>query len=71
MPTVARTDRRLFSSDVSMPSTYTLPPVGSRMALKCLASVLLPEPLCPSTATNEPRAISSERSPSVGRSSPG
>ena len=46
-------------------------PVGSRMALKCLASVLLPEPLCPSTATNEPRAISSERSPSVGRSSPG
>ena len=33
----------------------TLPPLGSRMALKCLARVDLPQPLWPSTATKLPR----------------
>ena len=58
MPTVRRMSSSRSSSAVSMPSTYTVPPVGRRMALKCLARVDLPEPLCPSTATKEPGSIS-------------
>ncbi len=42
MPTVRRMSSSLSSSAVSMPSTYTLPPVGSSMALKCLARVDFP-----------------------------
>ena len=37
-----------------IPSTSTVPASGSRMALKCFARVLLPQPLAPSTATNSP-----------------
>ena len=42
------------SSAVSMPSTNTLPSVGKSNALRCFASVDLPLPLCPTTATNSP-----------------
>ena len=54
MPTRRRMSSRSSSSQVSMPSTYTLPDVGRRMALKCLARVDFPDPLWPSTATNSP-----------------
>ena len=39
-------------------STSTVPASGSRMALKCFASVDLPQPFAPSTATNSPRRMS-------------
>ena len=58
MPTVRRMSSSLSSSAVSIPSTYTLPPVGSRMAFMCLARVDLPLPLWPRTATKEPSSMS-------------
>ena len=42
------------SSRVSIPSTYTAPPLGSSTAFMCLARVDLPEPLWPSTTTKVP-----------------
>ena len=57
MPTRRRMSSSRSSSAVSMPSTYTLPSVGSRMALKCLARVDLPEPLWPRMATKEPGSM--------------
>ena len=45
MPTVRRTSSSRASSAVSIPSTYTLPPEGSRMAFMCLARVDFPLPL--------------------------
>ena len=71
MPTVRRTSRSRASSEVSMPSTYTLPEVGSSMAFMSFASVDLPEPLCPSTATKLPSAISRSSPCRVSASSPG
>ena len=53
-PTRRRISNFKSSSSVSMPSTYTLPPLGRSIALKCFAMVDLPEPLCPSSATNSP-----------------
>ena len=35
----------LFSSDVSSPSTYTLPLSGNSIALRCFATVDFPHPL--------------------------
>ena len=43
-----------------------VPACGSRMALKCLASVDLPHPFAPNTATYSPRFTRSER-PSTAR----
>ena len=57
MPTVRRTLRRFSSLRVSMPLTVTVPSVGTRMAFRSFASVDLPEPLCPSTAMNDPASI--------------
>ena len=41
------------------------PPLGSSMALKCLAMVDFPEPLCPKRATNSPFLIFMETSRST------
>ena len=45
-------------SEVFMPSTQTVPSVGFRITLKCLASVDLPDPLWPRMATNSPFRMS-------------
>ena len=45
---------------VSIPSTRTVPASGSRIALKCFASVDLPQPFAPSTA-NELTAADVQR----------
>ena len=57
MPACWRMSQVLSSSLVSMPQTVTTPSVGRYRALSSLARVDLPEPLCPSTATNSPGAI--------------
>ena len=57
MPTRRRISSRSASSQVSMPSTHTLPPKGSSTAFICLARVDLPDPLWPSTATKLPRSM--------------
>ena len=66
MPTFWRMSNSLSSSAVDISSTYTVPACGSRMALKCLASVDLPHPFAPNTATYSPRFTRSER-PSTAR----
>ena len=68
MPTRRRISSRHASSCVSMPSTYTLPPQGSKMAFRLLAKVDLPEPLCPSTTTKLPfsMAVSTPRRARTG-----
>lgn len=71
MPTVRRISRSLSSSAVLIPSTSTSPSVGVRMAFKCFASVLLPEPLWPSTATKLPFSISMLTPQRLSVSSPG
>ena len=57
MPACLRTSHRCSSCAVSSPQTSTRPSVGRYSAFISFASVLLPEPLCPSTATNEPRGM--------------
>ncbi len=57
MPTVRRMSNVRSSSAVSIPLTVTMPSCGTRMALQSFASVDLPEPLCPRTATKLPRSI--------------
>ena len=59
-PTRRRISSVCASSRVSMPSTSTWPAVGSSRALRCLASVDLPEPLCPTIARNSPSAMVSD-----------
>ena len=59
MPTRRRISSSSFSSTVSMPSTYTLPPEGSSTALKVLASVDLPLPLWPRMTVKLPRSMAS------------
>ena len=44
-PAVWRISHNLSSSVVSMPSTHTVPSVGTRIAFKCFANVDFPEPL--------------------------
>ena len=46
------------STAVSMPSTVTVPQVGTNIPLNSFAMVDLPQPLWPSSATNEPFSMS-------------
>lgn len=62
MPQAARTSHVRASSRVSMPQTSTVPSPGMNRALIILASVDLPEPFDPSTATNSPFSISKDTS---------
>ena len=57
MPVRRRISSSSFSSRVSIPSTYTVPPQGSSTAFRCLAKVDFPEPLCPSTTVKLPFSI--------------
>ena len=59
MPTRRRISSSSFSSVVSIPSTYTLPPEGSSTALKVLASVDFPLPLWPRMTVKLPRSMAS------------
>ena len=66
IPTFWRISNSLSSSAVEMPSTVTVPAAGSKMALKCLASVDLPQPFAPSTATYSPRRTPSDSPSTAG-----
>ena len=64
MPACLRIFSILSSLLVSMPDTITVPSSGRLSAFISFAKVDLPEPLCPSTHTNEPFSmltLSSER----------
>ena len=71
MPTRRRISKTLSSSRLSMPSTMTLPESGVRIAFICLASVDLPLPLWPRTATKLPSSISRSTPQRLSSSSPG
>ena len=53
-----RTSSCVSSTAVSMPSTVTVPEVGTSIPLNSFAMVDLPQPLWPSSATNEPFSMS-------------
>ena len=57
MPALLRMSNAFLVSAVSSPNTVTFPSVGRRRALMSLASVDLPLPFLPSTATNSPSAM--------------
>ena len=52
---------------MSRPSTTTRPEVGRSSPLRCLASVVLPDPFCPTTATTDPGSIASDTASSATR----
>ena len=68
---VRASSSRLSVSRVSIPSQQTRPPPGRYSPASSLASVVLPDPLAPTSATTSPGPIRSETSRSATRSDPG
>lgn len=60
-----RASSAISSPAASRPSTVTVPDVGRAMPIRCRASVLLPAPLGPTTATRSPALTVSETSASA------
>jgi hypothetical protein len=62
---------RLSTSRVSLPSQQTRPSHGRYSPASSLASVVLPDPLAPTSAITSPGSIRRETSRSATRSDPG
>ena len=58
MPDVSLMGSVFFSSDASMPSIYSVPPLGIKSASRCFAKVDFPDPLWPSIEINCPGSTS-------------
>lgn len=62
---------RRSASRVSFPSQQTRPALGRYSPASSLASVVLPDPLAPTSATTSPGSIRREMSCKATRSDPG
>jgi hypothetical protein len=56
---------------MSVPSSHTVPDVGSTSRLIILSVVVLPQPDGPTSATSSPAGMSSESASTAGRALPG